>query len=72
MPAGSTRPRRLASTSGERHILTGTPAQIADDIAGLAALGVTDLVLNFQRATLEQSLASMQHFCDEIRPLIGS
>ena len=58
--------------SGERHILTGTPAQIADDVAGLAALGVTDLVLNFQRATLEQSLASMQHFCDEIRPLIRS
>ncbi|MGH6918198.1 MAG: LLM class F420-dependent oxidoreductase, partial [Geminicoccaceae bacterium] len=64
---------RTASTAGgERHILTGTPAQVASDIDGLAALGVTDLVLNFQRATLDQSLASMQHFCDEIRPLIGS
>jgi probable F420-dependent oxidoreductase len=58
--------------SGERRIMSGTAAQVAEDIAALAALGVTDLVLNFQRATLEQSLASMQHFCDEIRPLIGS
>jgi probable F420-dependent oxidoreductase len=58
--------------SGERHILTGTAAQVAEDIDGLAALGVTDLVLNFQRASLEQSLASMQRFCDEIRPLIRS
>jgi len=62
----------LSLASGERHILTGTAAEIASDIDGLAALGVRDLVLNFQRATLEQSLASMQHFCDEVRPLIGS
>ena len=30
-----------------------------------------DLVLNLQRDTLERSLASMQHFVDEIRPLDG-
>jgi probable F420-dependent oxidoreductase len=60
--------KTLSTPGGERQILTGTAAQIAEDIDGLAALGVTDLVLNFQRATLEQSLASMQHFCDEIRP----
>jgi probable F420-dependent oxidoreductase len=58
--------------SGTRHLLTGTAAQIAEDIDGLVAQGVTDLVLNFQRATLEQSLRSMQHFVDEIRPLIGA
>jgi probable F420-dependent oxidoreductase len=62
--------RTLTLDGGERHILAGTPAQIAEDIHGLAELGVTDLVLNFQRATLDRSLASMQHFCDEIRPLI--
>jgi probable F420-dependent oxidoreductase len=62
--------RPLTLDGGERHILAGTPAQIAEDIHGLAELGVTDLVLNFQRATLDRSLASMQHFCDEIRPLI--
>jgi hypothetical protein len=31
--------------------MTGTAAQVAEDIDGLAALGVTGLVLNFQRAT---------------------
>jgi probable F420-dependent oxidoreductase len=65
-----TRTRSLEN--GERQILTGSPAQIAEDIDGLAALGVRDLVLNFQRDTLDRSLASMQHFCDEIRPLIRS
>jgi probable F420-dependent oxidoreductase len=64
--------RTLKLEGGERHIMTGTAAEVAEDIDGLAALGVTDLVLNFQRATLEQSLSSMQLFCDEIRPLIGS
>jgi probable F420-dependent oxidoreductase len=53
---------------GERHIMTGSPAQVAEDIAALGALGVTDLVLNLQRGTLEQSLASMQHVAEEIRP----
>ncbi len=57
------------TADGERHLLTGTAAEVASDIDGLAALGVRDLVLNFQRATLEESLASMQHFVDEIRPL---
>jgi probable F420-dependent oxidoreductase len=55
---------------GQRHILTGSPAQVAEDIDGLAELGVRDLVLNLQRDTLERSLASMQHFVDEIRPLM--
>jgi probable F420-dependent oxidoreductase len=63
-----TKPAAQVET-GERHIMTGSPAQVAEDIAALSALGVTDLVLNLQRGTLEQSLASMQHFVDEIRPL---
>jgi probable F420-dependent oxidoreductase len=63
--------RTLSLDGGERHVLTGTPAQIAEDVHGLAELGVSDLVLNFQRDTIDRSLASMQHFCDEIRPLIG-
>ncbi len=54
---------------GQRHLLTGSPAQIAEDIAALGELGVRDLVLNLQRDTLEQSLASMQRFAEEIRPL---
>jgi probable F420-dependent oxidoreductase len=54
---------------GQRHLLTGSPAQIAEDIDALGELGVRDLVLNFQRATPDQSLASMRHFAEEIRPL---
>jgi probable F420-dependent oxidoreductase len=61
--------RTLQTNDGQRHLLTGSPAQIAEDIAALGELGVSDLVLNLQRTTLEQSLASMQHFAEEIRPL---
>jgi probable F420-dependent oxidoreductase len=56
--------------NGERHLMTGSAAQIAEDIDALGELGVTDLVLNLQRGTLDQSLESMQHFVDEIRPLM--
>jgi probable F420-dependent oxidoreductase len=56
---------------GQRHILTGSPAEIAGDIDALAEQGVTDLVLNFQRDTLEQSLAAMERFVAEVRPLTG-
>jgi probable F420-dependent oxidoreductase len=62
--------RTLQLEGGQRHLLTGSPAQIAEDIAALEGLGVRDLVLNLQRATLERSLESMQHFADEIRPLM--
>src|ERR687891_734893 len=61
--------RTLQTDDGQRHMLTGSPAQVAEDIRALGELGVTDLVLNFQRDTLEQSLASMQHFAEKIRPL---
>jgi probable F420-dependent oxidoreductase len=62
--------RTLHLDDGQRHLLTGSPAEIAEDIAALEGLGVRDLVLNLQRATLERSLESMQHFADEIRRLI--
>jgi probable F420-dependent oxidoreductase len=62
--------KTLQVADGQRHILTGNPAQVAEDIDALGELGVRDLVLNLQRDTLEQSLASMQHFADKIRPLI--
>jgi probable F420-dependent oxidoreductase len=59
---------KSASTpDGERLLLTGSAEQIAEDIDGFADLGVTDLTLNFQRDTLEQSLDSMQHFAEVIR-----
>lgn len=61
---------KTASTGdGDRLLLTGSAEQIAEDMSALAELGVSDLVLNFQRETLEQSLDSMAHFADTIRPL---
>lgn len=61
--------KALQLDDGERHILSGSAAQIAEDIDALGDLGVRDLVLNLQRDTLEKSLASMQYVADEIRPL---
>jgi len=61
--------KTLEAKNGERHILTGNAEQVAEDIRGLADLGVTDLTLNFQRDTLARSLDSMQHFAEVIRPL---
>ncbi|MGH1481900.1 MAG: LLM class F420-dependent oxidoreductase [Geminicoccales bacterium] len=55
--------------TGERHLLTGKPEDIAEDMDALADLGVRDVIFNFQRETLEQSLDSMQHFADVIQPM---
>jgi probable F420-dependent oxidoreductase len=63
--------KTLEARNGERHILTGSAEQVAEDIRGLADLGVRDLTLNFQRDTLARSLDSMQHFAEVIRPLAG-
>jgi probable F420-dependent oxidoreductase len=62
--------RTLQLEGGARHVMSGTPAEVAEDIAALQELGVSDLVLGLQRPTLEQTLASMEHFMSETRPLI--
>jgi probable F420-dependent oxidoreductase len=56
--------------AGERFLFTGTPDQIADDINGMAELGVEHLLLNFARPTLEETLAEMTQFDDKVRPLL--
>ena len=61
--------KTMNTPDGQRHLLTGNTEQIAEDIHGLADLGVRDLILNFQRNTLQQSLDSMQHFAETIQPL---
>ena len=62
--------KALQADHRERHILTGNANELAEDIAGLAELGVRDLVLNLQRDTLERSLESMQYVVDQVRPLV--
>ena len=53
--------------AGERRLLTGSATDLAEDVEYLASLGFTDLVLNFTRADLERSLASMRWFASEVR-----
>ena len=64
------KPARMEN--GERALLTGSAEEIAADIDALAKLGVRDLVLNFQRASLDETLASMTHFAERIRPFAAS
>jgi probable F420-dependent oxidoreductase len=61
--------KTVSTAHGERLLLTGNTQQIAEDMLALDELGVRDLTLNFQRETLEQSLNSMQHFAEMIRPI---
>ena len=56
--------------AGERFLCTGSAEQIADDINGLADLGVEHLLLNLGRPTLEETLAEMEHFVEKVRPFL--
>ena len=60
----------LQASGGERLLLSGGTDAISDDISRLEELGVTDLILNFQRDNLEKSLDSMAHFVETIQPRI--
>lgn len=64
--------KTLTLENGERHLFTGSDGEIAADINAMRELGVTTLLFNFQRATLEQSLASMERFVAEVLPLADS
>ena len=56
---------------GERFLCTGSTEQIAEDINGLAELGVEHLLLNFARPTLEATLNEMDSFHENVRPLLN-
>ena len=62
--------RTIRLDDGQRHLLTGSASDIAGDIGALGELGVRDLLLTFQRDTLEHSLMSMERFATEVRPLL--
>jgi probable F420-dependent oxidoreductase len=56
----------LQTEDGERHLLTGDTSQVVGDIESLAAVGVRHLLFNFQRASLKDSLASMERFARDV------
>jgi probable F420-dependent oxidoreductase len=52
----------------ERRPFSGTPAQIADDIAAYARLGVSELIVDFRSERLQESLERMEHFAAQVMP----
>ena len=55
---------------GGRRPLSGTSEQIAGDIRAFGESGVRHLMLNFQSASLIQTLDRMEHFATAIKPLV--
>ena len=60
----------LRTEEGERHLLSGTPQDVADDLKRLQDLGVKTVLFNLVRRDVETSHATMQQFCDTILPLV--
>ncbi len=54
--------------AGKRQLFTGTDDDIAADIVAFRELGVSNLLFNFVRADLAQSLAAMERFVTEVLP----
>jgi alkanesulfonate monooxygenase SsuD/methylene tetrahydromethanopterin reductase-like flavin-dependent oxidoreductase (luciferase family) len=52
---------------GERRPFSGSPAQIAEDIAAFARLGVSEIVFDFRSESLAESLERMESFGPVIR-----
>ncbi|MBL6456283.1 LLM class F420-dependent oxidoreductase [Belnapia sp. T6] len=51
---------------GERRLFSGAPAEIAEDLRALKALGVAGVDLTFPGETAEQALGAMRAFRDDI------
>ena len=54
----------------DRLRFTGKPAQIAEDILAYEALGVDEVSFDFRSPPLSRTLDRMQHFMDEVVPLL--
>jgi probable F420-dependent oxidoreductase len=57
----------LDASGTERRPFSGSPAQIADDVATYARLGVSELIFDFRSDSLSESLARMESFGGLIR-----
>jgi probable F420-dependent oxidoreductase len=55
---------------GQRHLLTGSDQDIAADAQRLREVGVKHLLFNFQRATLQESVDSLERFAAQVLPLL--
>jgi alkanesulfonate monooxygenase SsuD/methylene tetrahydromethanopterin reductase-like flavin-dependent oxidoreductase (luciferase family) len=55
----------------ERRPFSGTTAQVAEDIHTYGRLGVSELIFDFRRESLSESLDRMEHFATVIKPAAG-
>jgi probable F420-dependent oxidoreductase len=56
--------------NGQRQLFTGTDADVAQDIAMFQLMGVRQLLLNFVRPTLSESLVAMERFTTLVLPMV--
>ena len=56
---------------GERRLLTGDAAQVADDINRLEGMGINHLMLNFPGDTADDTLAGMDRFVQQCQAALG-
>jgi probable F420-dependent oxidoreductase len=72
-PAGITisfkAPVRL--DGGERGLLAGPPAAVAEDLRAYAAAGVQHFVLDFSAGSVPAMVEVLERFAAEVRPLVG-
>jgi probable F420-dependent oxidoreductase len=61
----------LTVEDGQRQAFTGTDAEVAQDIQAYRSLGVRNLLFNFARPTLKESLAALERFAANVLPLAG-
>jgi probable F420-dependent oxidoreductase len=62
--------KRVTLDDGGRHIFTGESAEVAEDINGMAEIGVSAILFNFIRETTEQTLEATERFAKEVMPLV--
>jgi probable F420-dependent oxidoreductase len=55
-----------------RRLMTGTPEQIAEDVRGFKALGITHFNISFPASDLNEMTDAMQRFAQDVMPLIKS
>jgi probable F420-dependent oxidoreductase len=68
--SGAVLAKERLGADGKRQIMTGNPADIAEDIAGFGEVGVGTMIFLFQRPEVEATLEQMEWFAGEVMPLV--
>ena len=61
-------PQATKTDDGGRRLMTGSASAMREDVAGLAAAGVTDLVLNFNSPSRQETIYRMAAFMSDVAP----